>query len=109
MLDSAVGTPLYLGIMTDTGSFRFPSVSPETHETLAKLMRAGVKHYEIYGPLFFGSVTAFTEKFDIKNDPSEVVIDFAESRTRAPSHLQSTFHLYPHRLTPKVQLYLVSS
>jgi SulP family sulfate permease len=40
----------------------------------------GVKHYEIYGPLFFGSVTAFNEKFDIMNDPSEVIIDFQESR-----------------------------
>jgi SulP family sulfate permease len=40
----------------------------------------GVKHYEIYGPLFFGSVTAFNEKFDVLNDPAEVVIDFKESR-----------------------------
>lgn len=40
----------------------------------------GVKHYEIYGPLFFGSVTAFNEKFDVSNDPAEVVIDFKDSR-----------------------------
>ncbi|NVN17243.1 STAS domain-containing protein [Muricauda sp. HICW] len=40
----------------------------------------GVKHYEIYGPLFFGSTTLFAEKFDVLNDPEEVVIDFAESR-----------------------------
>lgn len=40
----------------------------------------GIKHYEIYGPLFFGSVTAFNEKFDVLNDPEEVIIDFAESR-----------------------------
>ena len=40
----------------------------------------GVKHYEIYGPLFFGSTTVFAEKFDVLNDPEEVVIDFAESR-----------------------------
>ena len=40
----------------------------------------GVKHYEIYGPLFFGSVTVFNSKFDIENDPEEVVIDFSESR-----------------------------
>ncbi|MBF03653.1 MAG: sodium-independent anion transporter [Flavobacterium sp.] len=41
---------------------------------------AGVKHYELYGPLFFGSTTAFAEKFDVQNDPTEVIIDFAESR-----------------------------
>lgn len=40
----------------------------------------GVKHYEIYGPLFFGSITAFNEKFDVQNDPSDVVINFKESR-----------------------------
>jgi SulP family sulfate permease len=40
----------------------------------------GVKHYEIYGPLFFGSVAAFNEKFDVMNDPEEVIIDFQESR-----------------------------
>lgn len=40
----------------------------------------GVKYYEIYGPLFFGSTETFNEKFDILNDPEEIVIDFAESR-----------------------------
>jgi SulP family sulfate permease len=40
----------------------------------------GVKHYELFGPLFFGSVQAFTEKFDIAGDPDEVIIDFRESR-----------------------------
>lgn len=41
---------------------------------------SGVKHYEIYGPLFFGSTTAFADKFDVQNDPEEVIIDFLESR-----------------------------
>ena len=40
----------------------------------------GVKHYQIFGPLFFASVSAFNEKFDVANDPEEVIIDFAESR-----------------------------
>jgi SulP family sulfate permease len=40
----------------------------------------GVKHYEIYGPLFFGSVAAFNEKFEPHQDPDEIVIDFFESR-----------------------------
>jgi SulP family sulfate permease len=40
----------------------------------------GIKHYEIYGPLFFGSVTLFNEKFDVLNDPNEIIIDFKESR-----------------------------
>ncbi len=40
----------------------------------------GVKHYEIYGPLFFASVANFTDKFDPINDPNEVIIDFKESK-----------------------------
>jgi SulP family sulfate permease len=40
----------------------------------------GVKHYEVFGPLFFGSIGAFHEKFDVLNDPDEVIIDFLESR-----------------------------
>jgi SulP family sulfate permease len=40
----------------------------------------GIKHYEIYGPLFFGSVAAFNDKFDILDDPEEIIIDFKESR-----------------------------
>jgi SulP family sulfate permease len=49
----------------------------------------GVKHYEIYGPLFFGSVAAFNEKFDVKNDPEEVIIDFAESRVADMSAIEA--------------------
>lgn len=40
----------------------------------------GIKHYEIYGPLFFGSVAVFNEKFDLQDDPDEIIIDFKESR-----------------------------
>lgn len=49
----------------------------------------GVKHYEIYGPLFFGSVTAFNEKFDVANDPKEVVINFQESRVMDMSAIEA--------------------
>ncbi len=40
----------------------------------------GVKHYQIYGPLFFGSTATFLEKFEVAADPRHVIIDFAESR-----------------------------
>ena len=40
----------------------------------------GSKHYEIYGPLFFGSVSIFSDKFDIENDPEDIIIDFSESK-----------------------------
>lgn len=50
---------------------------------------AGVKHYEIYGPLFFGSVMAFNEKFDITGDPEAVVIDFKDSRIADMSGIEA--------------------
>jgi len=40
----------------------------------------GSKHYEIYGPLFFGSISVFNDKFDVQNDPDDVIIDFSESK-----------------------------
>ena len=49
----------------------------------------GVKHYEIYGPLFFGSTTLFSEKFDVVNDPNEIIIDFKESRVADMSGIEA--------------------
>jgi SulP family sulfate permease len=49
----------------------------------------GIKHYEIYGPLFFGSSKLFMEKFDVKNDPKEVIIDFQESRIMDQSAIEA--------------------
>ena len=49
----------------------------------------GAKHYEIFGPLFFGSVTVFNEKFDVLNDPNEVIIDFSESRVADMSGIEA--------------------
>lgn len=49
----------------------------------------GIKHYEIYGPLFFGSVTAFNEKFDVVTDPGEVIIDFKDSRVADMSGIEA--------------------
>lgn len=53
----------------------------------------GTKVYEIWGPLFFGSIQAFNEKFDIKNDPDTVEIDFVESRVSDHSALEAIFNL----------------
>lgn len=49
----------------------------------------GIKHYEVFGPLFFGSVTAFNEKFDVLNDPDEIIIDFSESRVMDMSGIEA--------------------
>ena len=66
----------------------------------------GVKHYEIYGPLFFGSITAFNEKFDVLNDPEIVIIDFAESRVADMSAIEALNKITERylRVNKKIQL-----
>ena len=49
----------------------------------------GIKHYELFGPVFFGSIELFNSKFDVKNDPKEVVVDFAESRVVDQSAIEA--------------------
>jgi SulP family sulfate permease len=53
----------------------------------------GTKVYEIWGPLFFGSIQAFNDKFDVKNDPQSIEIDFIESRVSDHSALEAIFNL----------------
>ncbi|TBV25008.1 sodium-independent anion transporter [Meridianimaribacter sp. CL38] len=53
----------------------------------------GTKTYEIWGPLFFGSIQSFNSKFDVKNDPENVEIDFVESRVSDHSAMEAIFNL----------------
>ena len=47
----------------------------------------GARVYQVHGPLFFGSTEAFSELFAPADDPSMVVIDFADSRVADQSAL----------------------
>lgn len=49
----------------------------------------GTKIYEIWGPLFFGSVQTFNTKFDVKNDPDNIEIDFIESKVSDHSGIEA--------------------
>ena len=46
-INADMATALYLGILTDTGSFRFPSVTPTTHRVVATLIENGANPSEI--------------------------------------------------------------
>lgn len=52
LINESMGNPLYLGIMTDTGSFRYSSVTSRTHELLALLLKSGVKQSDIHESTF---------------------------------------------------------
>ncbi len=58
-----------------------------------RMKEDGTKVYEIWGPLFFGSISAFNDKFDVKNDPDKVEIDFVESRISDHSAIEAIFNL----------------
>lgn len=47
-----IADALYAGIMTDTGSFKFPKTDAETHLITADLLRRGVDPYAIYQEIF---------------------------------------------------------
>jgi SulP family sulfate permease len=49
----------------------------------------GTKVYEIWGPLFFGSIQNFNSKFDVKSDPDMVEIDFIESQVTDHSGIEA--------------------
>ena len=66
----------------------------------------GVKHYEIYGPLFFASTAPFLEKFDVANDPEEVVVDFRESRVVDHSGIEALNKLTERYLQAGKKLHL---
>lgn len=56
----------------------------------------GVKHYELSGPLFFGSVSTFNTFFEVQDDPVVVMIDFRNSRIADMSGIDAL-----HKLTER--------
>lgn len=51
-INQAVGEAIYTGIMTDTGSFRFPSTTGNTHRIIADLLDRGISNNKIHENVF---------------------------------------------------------
>ncbi len=51
-IDRKMATTLYTGIMTDTGSFKFPNTTSQTMRIAADLMDKGINHNEIQTKIF---------------------------------------------------------
>lgn len=90
LLNEDIGEPLYCGIMTDTGSFRFPSVTPHTHEVVATLMKAGVKSYKIHEAVFDTNTVdrlklrsfAIHEKMEFLEEHNTVLISLTQQELK---------------------------
>ncbi|HEX5003112.1 MAG TPA: bifunctional oligoribonuclease/PAP phosphatase NrnA [Bacteroidia bacterium] len=52
VLNESTATCLYTGIMTDTGSFRFASMTADTHRIIAELMTAGAANFTIHEAIY---------------------------------------------------------
>ncbi|WP_339338614.1 SulP family inorganic anion transporter [uncultured Oceanicoccus sp.] len=73
----------------------------------AKEDHKGSTVYAVTGPLFFGSVTSFLERFDPSTDNDDVVIDFARSRVADHSGLEAIDTLADRYLNAGKTLHLV--
>ncbi len=73
-----LATAVFVGVIVSALAYAWNNatrIRAKRHET-----PEGAKVYQVQGPLFFGSADGFAELFDPANDPSVVIVDFAESR-----------------------------
>lgn len=104
LLDEKIGTPLYLGILTDTGSFRFNSVSSSTHEVLAKLLAGGVQHHLIHEKLSDNNTEsrlrlqgyAMNEKLEILHDYQVAIISLSKEELATYSYVKGDTDMLPN-------------
>ena len=52
LIDKTVATCIYTGIVTDSGSFRFPSTTSTTHQIVSELIEKEIENSEIHTHLF---------------------------------------------------------
>lgn len=55
LINKEVATCIYTGILTDSGGFRFPKTTPETHRCVAELIERGVNNSDVYNLLYDNS------------------------------------------------------
>ncbi|MCB4799894.1 SulP family inorganic anion transporter [Neotamlana laminarinivorans] len=82
---------VFVGVIISALSFAWENA--KRIRARKRMREDGTKVYEIWGPLFFGSIQAFNEKFDVKTDPEMVEIDFVESRVSDHSAIEAIFNL----------------
>jgi len=87
LLDTNIVTPLYLGIVTDTGSFRFPSVEARTHQIIAEMIELGLIHYKVHENTFDNNTVdrlklrgfATSEKLELLHNNKVALISLSQA------------------------------
>ncbi|PQB04700.1 DHH family phosphoesterase [Aureitalea marina] len=77
-IDADLATNLYTGIMTDTGSFRFPSTTAVTHRAIASLIEKGANGSDIHRAIYD---TNRPEKLKLLGTALENMVHLPEFRT----------------------------
>lgn len=85
---------IYCGIMTDSGSFRFPSVTARTHEIVAKLISEGLDHAAIHRAVYDTNLLdrlrlvgyALSEKLQVWEDLSTAVLPLTAEELKRFNH-----------------------
>ena len=87
LISKATAGCIYCGIMTDTGSFRFPSVSPLTHKIAAALCETGLDHAEVHNLVYDNNRVdkikligyALTEKLEVIPELKAAIITLSKA------------------------------
>lgn len=90
LLDKSMAESIYCGIMTDTGSFRFPSTTAKTHRIIAHLIELGAEgssiHQKVYDTYSEQRLRllgyALTEKMKVFQDQSAAYITLTQKELR---------------------------
>lgn len=76
LIDSAISKCIYAGIMTDTGSFKFPSTTNVTHEVISTLLKTGISHFEIHNKIYDNNRLERIKLLSFALDKMEVLENF---------------------------------
>jgi len=89
-LDKTIGECIYCGIMTDTGSFRYPSTTSKTHRIIAHLIDLGVDGSKIHQEVFDNNTEdrlkllgyALTEKMKVFPEQNAAYISLSQEELK---------------------------
>ncbi len=95
-LSTDIAQNIYCGIMTDSGSFRFPSVTPDTHRVVASLIEKGLDHTMVHRQVYDTNMLdrlkligyALSQKLEIIDDSFTAYISLSTEELRRHNHRQ---------------------
>ncbi len=82
-----LATAVVVGVIVS--ALQYAWINAKRITARSEIWADGSKVYRIDGPLFFGSSAGFSDLFDPKGDPDEVIVDFADSRVADQSALSA--------------------